>query len=271
MKNIQYLFSVLFLINCSHHPSQIDNDLNTLDLKGEVETMVEYSYPKTHRYWNQKDYEYSFDSIGFTKRKIEYRYNTYKIFEYDKNNNISRTNQYDSNDSLVFKSKFEYKNQKLLKQKVLNSKDEIVQTAIYDYSNSANGMIIVNEKGYNSKGDLIQHSSNIENQKGQDLKWNEYNLKGKIIYTNDLTYNEKGKVVEYVKKDSINNLKWKWNKVYNADNLEVERILYNPKLDKENIRISSYEFDHQGNWIIKYLIQNKDTLKTFKREIKYFE
>lgn len=270
MKNIQYLLSVLFLINCSDLP-QIENDLITLDLKGKVKSIVEFSYPKLSTNWDYKDIEYHFDINGFTKKKIDYDYNTYTIFNYGNSNKISQANQYSLNDSLMYKGNYKYENQELKKREVLNLQNDIVYTAIYDYSNSSYGNILVDEKEYDSKGNLLRHSSNLQNQKKQDLKWNEYNLDGKIEFTNDLTYNDKGKVIEYVKKDSANNLKWKWNKIYNDDNLEIERKLYNPKSNKESIRISAYEFDNRGNWIIKYLIQNNDTLKTVKREIKYFD
>lgn len=269
MKNILYILSFLFFVSCNELP-KIQNDLTELDLKGKIESVIEYSYPKTHRYWDQKDFEYYFDSIGYLQKKIKYSFNSYKIFKYDENNNIRETNLFDSKDSLIFKSKFKYQNQKLSNQEVLNSKNEIVQTVVYEYSNSSDGNNIVDEKAYNSKRDLIHHTANIQNQKGQDLKWSEFNTKGQLEFTNDLTYNEKGKVIEYVKKDSMNILKWKWKKVYNSKDLETERKLYNPNLDRETIRISTYEYDAQGNWIIKHLIQKNDTLKTFTRKIEYY-
>jgi hypothetical protein len=269
MKNILYILSFLFLICCSELP-QIQNDLTELDLKGKVKSVIESSYPKTHKYWDQKDFEYYFDNIGYLQKKIEYNFNTYKQFEYNQNHQISEINHYDINDSLIFKTKFIYKNQKLSNQNVLNSKNEIVQTVNYEYSKTSDSNNLVIEKAYNYKGDLIHHNSNLQNQKGQDLKWNEFNLKGQLQFSNELTYNKNGEIIEYVKMDSMNNLKWKWNKVYNSKNLETERKLYNPELDKETIRFSTYVYDNQGNWIIKHLIQNNDTLKTFSRKIKYY-
>ncbi|WP_298286160.1 hypothetical protein [uncultured Lutibacter sp.] len=269
MKNIFYILSFLFFVYCSKSP-QIQNDLTELDLKGKVKSVIETSYPKTHRYWDQKDFEYYFDNNGYLKKKIEYSFNTYKQFEYDKKNQVSEINHYDLNDSLIFKTKFSYDNQKLSNQKVFNSKNEIVQNVSYEYSKITDTSNLVVEKAYNHKGEIIHHNSNLKNQKGQDLKWNEFNLKGQLQFSHDLTYNKNGKIIEYKKMDSINNLKWKWNKVYNSKNLETERKLYNPNLNKETIRISTYKYDNHGNWIIKHLIQNNDTLKTLNREIKYY-
>jgi hypothetical protein len=269
MKNTLYILSFIFFVSCNDFP-EIQNDLSELDLKGEVKSMIEYSTPKSHRYWEHKDFEYHFDSLGFVQKKTKYVFNSYKIFEFNDNHKVIETNLFDSKDSLIFKNKFIYQDKKLSNQEVFNSENEIVNTVAYEYSKLPDGNIIVDEKGYNSKGDLIHHTTNTQNQNGQDLKWSEFDPKGQLKFTDYLTYNESGKIVEYVKKDSMGNLKWKWNKTYNSKNLETERKLYNPKLDKETIRISTYEYDKQGNWVVKNLIQNKDTLKTFFRKIQYY-
>ena len=68
MKNIQYLISFLFLINCND-VSKIENDLTSLDLKGEVKSLIESSYPKLSTNRNYKDIEYHFDKSGFIKQQ----------------------------------------------------------------------------------------------------------------------------------------------------------------------------------------------------------
>lgn len=269
MKKTFYLISVLFLVNCNQVSN--DNDLISLDLNGNVKSMAEFSYPKLSTNWNNKDIEYYFNKNAYTNRKIEYNYNTYTIYKYNESNKISRANQYSLKDSLMYIRKYEYENYKLIKHKAFNLKNEVAYSSVYNYSKSSNGNILITEKEFDSKGDLQRHTSILQNQKKQDISYSEYNLKGELTATGNSKYNDNGKIVEHTKKDVENNLKWKINKTYNSKNLEIEKKSYIPKKDKEWIKISKYEFDDNGNWIIRYLIQDNDTLKTIKRKIEYFE
>ncbi|RIA09726.1 hypothetical protein OE09_1572 [Flavobacteriaceae bacterium MAR_2010_72] len=269
MKNIIYILNFLIFVSCNES-SQIKNDLTELDLKGNVKSLVEFSYPKLSTNWEYKDIEYHFDNSGYLIKKIDFDYDTYTEFNFDDKNRISQGKQYSLNDSLMFNGIYKYENQKLKKREVLNLENEIVYSAEYTYSNPSNGTTLIEEKEYDQKNNLQRHSTILQNSKKQDIAWNEFNLEGKLMSRHDYKYNDKGNRIEYVKKDSTNELKWRVETKYNTDNLEIERILYNPKLDKKTIRISTYEFDNMENWIVKYQIQNNDTLKTFKRKIKYY-
>ncbi|WP_298239487.1 hypothetical protein [uncultured Algibacter sp.] len=270
MKNIFITLITLFLFNCNNQ-SELKNNFNSIGLKGNVKSITEYSSPKSHRNWDHKDVEYYFDKNGFIEKKVEYKFSTYLISKYDSINNIKETNRYDENDSLVFKSKFKYENQKLKKIEVFEVQGEVIHTVVYDYMKSSDENTLINEKEYGLKGNLVSHSSILRNEKKEDLTWIEYNLLGEIKSTSDMTYNDNGKVIKTIKRDSSNDIKWKWSKIYDSKNLEIERKLYNPSLKKETIRISEYEFDKQGNWITKLLIQNNDTLKIISRKIDYNE
>lgn len=269
MKNIIYILNFLFFVSCNE-PLQIKNDLTEHNLKGNVKSLIEFSYPKLSTNWDYKDIEFHFDNNGHLKKKIDYDYNTYTIFNYDDENRIYNGKQFNLNDSLMYNGIYEYKNQKLKKRKVLNLENKVIYIAEYNYSNNSNGMTLIDEKEFDHNNNLLRHSSILKNSKKQDVAWNEFNLEGKLTSKHNYKYNDKGNRIEYVKRDSINELKWRVETKYNPENLETERILYNPKLDKETIRITTYEFDSDKNWIVKYLIQNNDTLKTVKRKITYY-
>ena len=115
----------------------------------------------------------------------------------------------------MYKGRYVYKNKELKAREVLNLENDVVYTAVYDYSISLDGNILVIEKEYDSKENLLGHSLNLQNEKNQDLTWIEFNRLGRIAFINDMTYNNKGNVIEYIRRDSTNNIKWKWHKTLN--------------------------------------------------------
>ena len=253
MKNIIYILSFLFFFSCNDS-NQVKNDLTELNLNGEVKSFIEFSYPKLSTNWNYKDVEFHFDQNGHLNKKIDYDYNTYTILSYDIENGIKNGKQFSLNDSLMFKGLYEYENQQLKRKQVLNLENEVIFTVKYTYSNNGNGITSIEEKEFDQNNNLLKHSSILRNTKKQDIAWHEFDLEGKLLFKHSYNYNDKGNRIEYIKRDSLEKLKWRVQTKYNTENLETERILYNPVLDKETIQITTYEFDDEKNWIVKWSI-----------------
>jgi len=271
LRNILHLLILLSFIGCKTEHKKT-NYLIALGLNGNVKSIVELSYPQLSKKWNNKDTEYLFNKKGFVLKKINYRKNNYTIYNYNENENLINSNVYSLNDSLLFTSDLEYNtNNELVKLKVFNSEKKIAYYTIYEYSKTSNDNVLVTEKEYDSNDRLTNHTSKVLNSKKEVILRNIYNLKSKKISSNDLSYNQNEKLIESIKYDSLKNIKWKLKMSYNSNNLESEKRLYIPKIKKENIWKIEYEFDNRNNWVKKYLIENKDTVKTIERKIIYFE
>jgi len=270
-RNILHILILLSFIGCKTEDKK-SNDLIALELNGNVKSIVELSYPQLSKKWDNKDTEYLFNKKGFVLKKINFRRNRYTVYNYNESEKFINSNIYSLNDSLLFTSDLVYNtNNELVKLNVFNSEKKIVYYTIYEYSKTSNDNVLVTEKEYDSKGKLTNHTSKVLNSKKEVILRNIYDLKSKKIFVHDLSYNENGKLIESVKYDSLKNIEWKLKMSYNSNNLESEKRLYIPKIKKENIWKIEYEFDNRNNWVKKYLIENKDTVKTIERKIIYFE
>ena len=266
MKKILLLILTFIFLNCTKSDST-KNDLISLGIKGDVESMIELSYPKLSKKWDNKDFEYLFDKNGFAKKKINYSNSSYTLFDYDNSGKIKESKMYElSSDKLIYISHFEYnKSGKVSTIKIIDSLKENARTRSFEYS--SNNKIIEREIANN--GELIEHLEKDIDKNEKEIFRVTFDDNRKILEYNHTEYDDNGNMIYRDKLDSFKKLKWSVKIKYDSNNMESERVLYNPSIEKKTVWTTDYVLDNNMNWIKKIMIIDNDTIKTTERKLVY--
>jgi len=211
---------------------------------------------------------YTFNKAGFItekKNSTNNNFNSKEKLYYNSLNQVSKIENYDSEDHLKDYGNYETeydKNGEISKTfdgtTSSNYKSEVVtkldNKLITEYSFEGNAYVKTAEKLKNKKGEIIEHRLYSHD---------------KLHIETFYSYNDKGYQLKYIFKEYWNG-KVHLNSqqfVYNKNN-DIVKII---SLDKDNNTLNeenfSYEYDKQGNWISKQT--HGDYIIRTDRDIKY--
>jgi hypothetical protein len=271
MKKLRFILLLLIIASCSKLDFQ-KNDLKALGLKGKVKSFLQKNYSHLYEKNDYKEFEYHFDKKGFVKKKIKFSNSTYTLFDYGDSNKIKKSELFSiNNDKLILKADYDYnQTEEILKIEFTDSIGKIIRVRNYSYSFDEIGNKIITEKEVMNNGQLIEYFEKFVDENDREFyRINFSDNKVKKSF-NNTKYDEKGKPIYRDKLDTLEKMKWSVKIDYDKNGFEIERIMYNPSIDRKNIFKTEYELDNKMNWIKKYVIQEKDTLKTLEREIEYY-
>ena len=287
---------LLIFTSCIKHlPDNKNNDLDQWKLRGNVKTLSEINYSKSGKYktnisFNKDGYvleQSSFNPDGSLIRKWKY--------DYDSFNHKQKRYCYVLRDSLSYILKYYYNNKEKLISLRISDIDTIskLRTTIF-YDDNQN---IIEENTFGQKLNLEQqvkysfdsnnrvieenHIDSLNNQ-----QWKQkytYNVNGtdeEIAYFSAGNNLLKRVTYKYIKKknpslvsyyDAANKLVSTTEYAYNHYGDAIEIIEKNIINKQQNIQISKYKYDKNGNWtfLSEYKNQNPENLIT--RELKYYK
>ncbi len=173
-------------------------------------------------------------------------------YQYDDNGRIKLENNFVVEDSLKYFTNYDYQNNQLAKKSFRFIENEKENEFFEAYTYNKNHKLISSLYFY-SKKDI-------------DSDFYQTNLKVKSLYDK----NEKCVEMDWTKSDSsykYNKYKYKWNR----KNLITKEKEYDKNGSFIKTTSYKYSFDQHNNWIVKKLYVKKELVKTFYREIEYYE
>jgi hypothetical protein len=299
---INSVFICFLLLSCSI-PREY-NDLNDLQLKGKIESLITFKYfpgiPndstlvyndfKRQYFFNNKGYitEVSnFDSKGILENKESYAYKLdrkKRIVEKSSINDYfsgytfkeKRTCSYDrygrfislkcySNDKLKFILTYKYKGKKNVQTNQYNGDSVLVSTTIVEKYYKAKIAEIVE---YDADGILNRRNTYKYDSIGNNIE--------EIWYVGDSLdrrfvsgFDKKRNEIEVNAYDIYGNLTYQYHAIYDTKGNIITKTDFYPK--NKELTTFKYLYDENNNWIEETIL--KDTIITYiyKREIKYFK
>lgn len=190
-------------------------------------------------------------------------------WQYDATGNRIREISLRNIDSSVINTAYDYnpagKLLRLSRKHSFDSKMDYLLTYQYD----AKGNMISEHKHYrDGKTDFKKEYS--YDSSGNRVGFILYTKEGKIAERFSYAYDKKGNLAEESKYDSAGALDSRLVYKYDEKNNEIERSRY-LESDKPDVEITwTYEYDKQGNWVLKTQLINGTVAGVIKREIEYF-
>jgi len=191
-------------------------------------------------------------------------------WQYDARGNRIREISLRNSDSSVINTAYDYNPAgKLLRLSRKHSFDNKLDfVLVYKYDDKGN--MINEEKRYRS-GITDDKKEYSYDSSGNKVGFIRYTAEGKIIERFSYAYHKNGNLAEENKYDSVGMLISRLVYKYDEKNNETERSRYLSS-GKPEVQITwDYEYDKQGNWIVKTLLINGTIARVTKREIEYFE
>lgn len=216
------------------------------------------------------------------------KYNEKYIF--NESGSIVNIQHFNTQNTLISKDVFEYKNRLLTRVTTYNSTESINKLTLYEYDNKG---VVVAQKKMNSGGKLQYHTTYLYNQAG--LLVGQHKLIPSINYTmkENYVYNKKGQLSEKAKIARIGTTKetYAYNEKgllskkseYNAmgELFSVISYEYNEQNDKTGLKkrdasgtmtyFESYKYvyDTKGNWTERISFEKGEKVSVERREITY--
>ncbi len=191
-------------------------------------------------------------------------------WQYDAKGNRIREISFRNIDSSVINTAYDYNEAgKLLRLSRKHSIDKNLDYSL-QYQYDAKGNMISEYKHYrNGKADYKKEYS--YDSSGNKVGFIQYTAEGKIVERLSYAYDKKGNLAEENKYDSSGAFSSRLVYKYDERNNEIERSRYLPS-GKPDVQIAwTYEYDKQGNWILKTQLINGAVAGVIKREFEYFD
>jgi YD repeat-containing protein len=245
------------------------NDLQKLNLKGKIESIVDSGY---YAIENELDkvHHIEFDKVGNRISQIYYRIkdndSIVHQYKYNKRNQIIEEVLLNSRIvQNVYKYNYDSINQ--IKRKQFDSNNNL--EAVFVSVLNPNGNIVI-EYIYNSENQLEEIDTFIYDDDRMLIKEVSYDpidsLSSYLIYQND----KRGNPVKEscLLPDSV--ILWYSLEKYDSNDNVIEHNQYNSFGELKTNSTYSYVYDFQGNWILCKFIKNGEVKYIRKRTLKYY-
>ena len=281
---VLFLVITVFIISCSK--KELDNDLNQLNLKGNIVSIKEYWHKidENNKYRiiendSSLSYEYKFNKDGYLLFKNLLIYSDSietSYFEYDSLNRKIHEIEYTKPRYTYYckyKAKYHYPNDSVIvKEYYYNhgmgdeknsirfdtielNKNKIINIKIYDYTNSIRSIENFEYDKFKNKKNRVYSSFDLDNKM---KKW--------VI--NNYKYDSKNNLIHI---QSINpqtkKVNFNYYCYYNKNN-DLQKTIENSSTGKE-IRTFKYVYDNMNNWVLRETFESDKLIFVDTRKIIY--
>ncbi len=291
MYKIIFLFTITIIVFNSCKTSVKTNDLKTMNIYGNVETLIETSNTVEVKFGEIRKKEndwtktiYTFSKTGnFLDIYSEYfdgflYKNTYK---YDENDNKIEYNDWNFDGSLKYKTTYKYdENGKMLEENHYYDDGSLNYRTIYIYDNKLNN---IERIGYKSDGSIESKSLYEYNNFGLEIEFKSFTSDGRLVFHTTNEYDKNGNNIENKTlispfEKTIGIAKHKRNNegniiqttYYDLSGNLMDSFSYSYD-DKGNpTNNTQYKYDRKGNWIEKIEFDENKPVFIIEREFKYY-
>ncbi len=279
MKKIILISGIIFaIISSCTSKGTLENDLEKRNLKGAVKSIKDESFElisesgefrKGNKTLNSDPDVYTiFNKDGFTTEKKTYNMdgsvaNIY-MYEYNKDNQLAKETKYTATENIdrVFAYSYDEETGKLESQSIYTALGNLDATNKFFYE----GSLMIKEESFDGTGKLNYFWTYEYDKNGNMTKksWLVNNSVIDMFYV----YDDKKQLLEVAEVNESNSMT-KWKYTYNElKNLSEEVCVF---FDNSELRTDyKYEYDAQGNWIIKFVFQNDLPVFMTERTIVYY-
>ena len=279
MKTLKTITTCLFfavICSCSTNKNITDNDLTKRNLKGSVKTVTELNFEliadgndliKGNKSINaDPDVVLHFNKNGFLTKKQVLNFdgsvmNTY-IYEYDKNNQLIKETKYTATENIDRVFTFTYQNGKLKSQTIHTALGGVESVDKFSYPTAT---LMRQETFDKSENPMYFFDYEYDKNKNMTKKvWHVNNNIVQMLYV----YNDKNQLVQQTEINE-NDIETKWQYTYDEHGnitQEITTFFDESQINKD----MTYEYDAQGNWIIRLTFADGQPLFVTERSIEYF-
>jgi hypothetical protein len=271
---------ILFLIICVPYSNYGISDIDKMQLKGKVKSLIQTPYNIAYEGSTIKhsekitdffyeNFNLKFNIAGYLTREIEFNTKVKYIYKYYDQFNREKLYQkkyYNYFHKLVLKKEFIYNKSGKLSKRIggyildkstykYDSFGNLIEFIAYESENKIDGMIF---NKYDSNNQLIESQEYYDLETPSDKILFFYNNENQLIKTE-----------KYNKHNLLNSIKKYKNKVC----ISYKWLSYNDNLEvkESNQYIYKYQFDSQMNWVKRITILNDVPNHISIRRIKYYK
>ena len=279
MKTVKIIASCLLfavVCSCSSNKKKTDNDLIKRNLKGAVKSVKEEGFELilgdneltkgNKTLYSDPDVVLLFNKDGFLTRKQVLNpdgsiMNTY-IYEYDKKNQLVKETKYTATENIDRVFTYVYKDGKLESQTINTALGSVEYVDKYSYPTEMS----MKQESFDKSGNLM-YFFDYEYDKNKNMTKKDWHVNNNIVQTL-YVYDDKNQLMTQTEINE-NEIETKWEYAYDEyGNVIVEITTF---FDGSQLRRDMmYEFDAQGNWIIKLTFENDNPLFVTERTIEYY-
>jgi len=291
MYKIIFLFTITIIVFNSCKTSVKTNDLKTMNIYGNVETLIETSNTVKVKFGEIRKKEndwtktiYSFSKTGyFLDIYCEYIDGfLYKYtYKYDENDNKIEENDWNFDGSLKYKTIYKYdESGKMLEENHYYDDGRLNYSYVHIYDEKFNKSEVIE---YMSDGRVDSKTLYNYNNLGLEIEFKSYTSDGRLVSHVTYEYDKNGNVIEYKTlispyEKTIGTIKHKRNskgyiietKNYDLSGnlIDCSSFCYDDKGNPTNNM--KYKYDSKGNWIERIEFDENKPVLIIEREFTYY-